>query len=188
MQKRTNKKTIGMIPYSLALRVANPSESDVEKKIYPIAQRYETVNLGQLANHIHEHNSQFSQGTIIGILTDMVDCIKEQLMSGNFVLLDGLCRIFYTLKATGVAKAEDFDSSMIQRVNLRADVDNVFEEELNYSSKFTYVASRKEQALAKQKEKAALTAGATPDDNENENENGNGNDNGNDNPGGEITE
>ena len=156
--KRTTSKTIGMIPYSLALRQSNPSDKNSEKKIYPVPQRGETVCLSQLAHHIKEHGSTFSEGSIIGILTDMVDCMKEQLLLGNFVNLDGLMRIFYTFRAKGCDDAESFDSSMIEKVNLRADIDDEFEELLNQKAKFVYVASREEQALARKKEKQALNA------------------------------
>ncbi len=154
--KRTTSKTIGMIPYSLALRSANPMESTAEKKVFPVAQRGETVSLSQLAHHIREHGSTFSEGSIIGILTDMVDCIKEQLLLGNFVNLDGLMRVFYTFSAKGADSADDFDVSMIEKVNLRADVDGEFESELNQKAKFVYVASRKEQAETRKAEKQAL--------------------------------
>lgn len=154
--KRTTSKTIGMIPYSLALRSVNPGDAESAKKIYPVAQRGETVSLSQLAYHIKEHGSTFSEGSIIGILTDMVDCIKEQLLLGNFVNLDGLMRVFYTFRSPGVDNADDFDSSMIEKVNLRADIDDEFEELLNQKAKFVYVASREEQAAARKKEKQAL--------------------------------
>lgn len=156
--KRTTRKTIGLIPYSLVLRSANPSEKNSEKKIYPVPQRGETITLAQLAYHIKEHGSLFTEGTIIGILTDMVDCIKEQILLGNFVNLDGLMRIFYTFHSQGADDAESFDSSMIEKVNLRADIDSDFEEMLNQRAKFEYVASRKEQAAAKKEEKAAINA------------------------------
>lgn len=156
--KRTTRKTIGLIPYSLVLRPSNPAEKNSKKKIYPIPQRGETVTLAQLAYHIKEHGSLFTEGTIIGILTDMVDCIKEQILLGNFVNLDGLMRIFYTFRAQGVDNAASFDSSMIEKVNLRADIDDEFEEMLNQKAKFEYVASRREQAAAKKSEKDAINA------------------------------
>jgi len=154
--KRTTSKTIGMIPYSLTLRSSNPLDETAKKKIYPVAQRGQTVSLSQLAHHIREHGSTFSEGSIIGILTDMVECIKEQLLLGNFVNLDGLMRIFYTFTAKGVENADDFDSSMIEKVNLRADVDDEFVAVLNQKAKFVYVASRKEQAETKKAEKLSL--------------------------------
>ena len=163
-----------MIPYSLALRLSNPSDKNSEKRVYPVPQRGETVGLSQLAHHIKEHGSTFSEGSIIGILTDMVDCIKEQLLLGNFVNLDGLARIFYTFRSEGGDNAGNFDSSMIEKVNLRADIDDEFEDLLNQKAKFVYVASRVEQAAARKKEKEALNAElGISDDNSGGNSGGN---------------
>lgn len=156
MATRTTSKTIGMIPYSLALRQTNPSDKNSEKKVFAVAQRGETVCLGQLAAHIKDHGTPFSEGTILGILTDCVDEIKEQLLLGNFVLLDGLAKIFYTLSSDGSDSVDSFDSQMIRRVNIRANVDDEFEAELNQKCKFVYVASRDQQADARKKEKAAI--------------------------------
>lgn len=155
--ERNSKKTIGFIPYSLTRRSTNPSDKDSEKKVFPIAQRGETVNLVQLSAHIHEHGSPFSEGTIHGILVDMVDCIKEQMLLGNFVLLDGLARFFYTLSAEGIDDPEKFDASMIKQVNIRCSVDAEFQNTLNNKAKFVYTASRKEQAQARKAEKEALS-------------------------------
>lgn len=153
---KTTKKSIGHLPYSLTARLSNPSDKNSEIRVYPIAQRNETVALSQLAYHIHEHNSQFSQGTIVGILTDLVDCIKEQLCAGNFVLLDGLARIYYTYSSEGAEKAEEFTSALITKVNLRAEIDDSFEAELNNAARFLFVPSRDEQEKAKRLQKEAL--------------------------------
>jgi len=91
-----NQQSIGYMPYSLRPQLVNPGDAESEKKIAAVAQRWETVNLAKLAHHIHEHNSQFSKGVIQGVLVDMVECIKEQLSSGNFVKLDGLATLGYT--------------------------------------------------------------------------------------------
>lgn len=154
--ERSSRKTIGFIPYSLTSRSTNPSDKNSEKKVYPIAQRGETINLVQLASHIHEHGSPFSEGTIHGILVDMVDCIKEQLLQGNYVILDGLVRFYYTLSAEGADSPEKFDASMIKQVNIRCLVDTEFQSTLNSKAKFVYSAGRKEQAEAKKQEKLSV--------------------------------
>jgi nucleoid DNA-binding protein len=43
-----------------------------------------------LAEHMANHNTPYSQGTIMGILTDMVTCIKELLLDGKSVRIDNL--------------------------------------------------------------------------------------------------
>ena len=40
----------------------------------------ETFDLAKLAEHMSKHNSPYSGGVIKGVLSDMVDCIKELLL------------------------------------------------------------------------------------------------------------
>ena len=50
----------------------------------------ETFDLAKLAEHMSKHNSPYSSGVIKGVLTDMVDCIKELLLDGKSVKIDDL--------------------------------------------------------------------------------------------------
>lgn len=152
-----NHKSIGYMPYSLRPQVINPGDAESSKKIAAVAQRWETVDLTQLSQHIHEHNSQFSKGVIIGVLTDMVECIKEQLSSGNFVKLDGLCTMGYSYSCQLADSATDFNpANDITRINCRTKFDSDFEVLLNVNAKFILVDTRDEQAAANRAKKAAL--------------------------------
>ncbi len=55
---------------------------------YPVIRQ--TLDLLALAEHMASHNTPFSVGTIYGLLTDMVKCIKEQCQEGNAVKIDNL--------------------------------------------------------------------------------------------------
>ena len=72
-----------------------------------------------IAQHIAEHNSVFSEGTILGLLTDAGKCILENLKAGNRVDLWDLGTFYVTLSCEGAATAEDFNTSLINHVNLR---------------------------------------------------------------------
>ncbi len=178
-------KTIGSIPYSLALRVCNPSESDIEKKIFASAQSRETIGLRLLAAHMRQHGSTYSVGTLVGVLSDAVECIVELLKSGYSVDLEGLARFYVTLNSTGVGKVEDFSTSLIKQVNIRADIADTATAELNSDVEFEYAMTREEQAKAKKAAKAALPSAPEDEGDDDGNENGNENGGGN---GGEITE
>ena len=52
----------------------------------------ETFDLAKLAEHMSKHNSPYSGGVIKGVLSDMVDCIKELLLDGKCVKIDDLDR------------------------------------------------------------------------------------------------
>ena len=70
------------IKYSYVPRSSNLSDADAKWLIYAAAQSTETINLQQIARHLSSHNSPFSEGTIIGLLTDFQKCIVEHLKRG----------------------------------------------------------------------------------------------------------
>lgn len=148
-------KVIGSIPYSLSLRPVSPGNTESEKKIFPTIQSRETVTLKMLAQHIREHGSSFSVGTLYGVLADMVECTKEMLMSGYRVSLDGLASFYLTGKAKAVDSVDDFNPSQIT-LSIRTEVDAEARAYVNTNPEFEYVMTREEQANAKKAAKAAL--------------------------------
>lgn len=64
-------------------------------KLYAYADNEAPITLEGLADHMSHHNTPFSKSTIIGILKDMVSCIRELNLSGQPVKIDGLA-IFST--------------------------------------------------------------------------------------------
>ena len=64
-------------------------------KYYAFADNETPMTLEGLADHMAHHNTPFSKGTIIGILKDMVSCIRELNLNGQPVKIDGLA-IFST--------------------------------------------------------------------------------------------
>lgn len=50
----------------------------------------EVYDLDKIAEHMAKHNSPFSAGSIKGVLTDMVECIKELLLDGKSAKIDDL--------------------------------------------------------------------------------------------------
>ena len=88
---------------------------------YPVIE--ETVNLDGLSEHMSNHNSPFSKGVIRGLLTDMVNCIKELLLEGKNVKIDDLAIFSIGIKNAkgGAATEEDFNVSRnISSVKLRS--------------------------------------------------------------------
>ena len=82
----------------------------------------ETVDLDALAEHISNHNSPFSKGVIKGLLTDMIQCIKELLLEGKNVKIDDLAIFSLGIKNKLMAdKEEDFTvAKNIEGVKLKA--------------------------------------------------------------------
>ena len=180
-------KSIGSMPYSLALRPTIPGDKNcTEKKIYGSIQQRETIGLRTLAQHIHEHGSSFSVGTLQGVLSDMVECTRELLKQGYSVDFEGLMRLYATANSQGVDNVEDFNPAVhFTRINLRGDVDDEVQSFLNSEPSFEYVMTREEQAKAKKAAKAALVVEGGGDDNgggsstgSETNQNGSGTENG----------
>ena len=66
------------------------STSDQYGKAYARVDYKEQFDISKLAKHMAEHNTPFSEGTIRGILTDMVKCIRELTLNGNTVKIENL--------------------------------------------------------------------------------------------------
>ena len=49
-----------------------------------------TINIDELAKHMSEHNTPYSKGAIKGVLTDMIGCVRELMLEGKAVKLEGL--------------------------------------------------------------------------------------------------
>ena len=108
------------VNFSLVLRSTNPSDKNSEQKVYPVAQMVDQVTLRDIAQHIHDHGSPFSVGTIVGLMLDTVQCIIENLKAGNRVDLDILGDFFLTLSAEGTDTATDYNAAAhVKHVNLR---------------------------------------------------------------------
>ena len=59
-------------------------------KYYARAEVKKTYDMKELAKHMHQHNAAFSAGLIVGVLTDMVACIKELVLEGHVVKIADL--------------------------------------------------------------------------------------------------
>lgn len=156
-------RIIGAIPYSKGLRLKNPSEKDSTKEIVAFNQERETINLALLAKHIKEHGSSFSTGTIYGVMTDMVECVVELLLSGYGVLINGLGKFGVSLTVSGVDmdEADDFSAANITGVKPTFYADEELKMALNANPEFEYVATRAAQAQAKKEESQRVANGQT---------------------------
>ncbi|MCR5242992.1 MAG: DNA-binding protein [Prevotella sp.] len=91
----------------------NNEKSDSFGRYYAYADNNKPIGIRELANHMTSHGSPFSEGTISGIITDMVKCIRELSLNGQPVKLDDLA-IFsaHIENHGGWASLEDVDLSM----------------------------------------------------------------------------
>ena len=82
----------------------------------------ETIDLDGLSEHMSHHNSPYSKGVIKGLLTDMIQCIKELLLQGKNVKIDDLAIFSLGIKnKLAAVTEEDFTvSKNIEGVKLKA--------------------------------------------------------------------
>ncbi len=82
-----------------------------------------TINVDELAKHMSEHNTPYSKGAIKGVLTDMIGCVRELMLEGKAVKLEGLA-IFSAgirTKKNGAPTSADFSTTKhIDSVYMRA--------------------------------------------------------------------
>ena len=80
----------------------NDAIQGVLGKYYARVEYKGTIGLRELANHMHHHNTAFSKGIILGVLNDMVDCIKELALLGYVVKIDDLGLFKASVDANGL--------------------------------------------------------------------------------------
>ena len=175
-----------MIFYDLRQNKNKDSKAFNKWFAYPVIK--ETVDLDDLASHMSNHNTVFSKGVILGMLTDMVGCIKELLLEGKNVKIADLAIFSLGIKNNGGAdKAEDFNVvKHLKGVKLRARATGeLVAKNLNASLKKAGTATSP-QTTSPQPSPSGEGAGQTGNENGNqggsENQNQGGNQGGTTNP------
>ena len=69
----------------------------------------ETVDIEGLAEHMRRHNSPFSKGQLLAILTDIVGCIKELCLESKSVRIDGLGIFEARVRSKGAKTRPEFN-------------------------------------------------------------------------------
>ena len=170
----------------------NNTTSQAYGKYYPRVSYKQTMGIHEMAVHMAEHNTPFSEGTIEGILRDFVKCTREQTLMGNTVKVDDLaifkvsvigngCTLLYdaendkTISASiGTISKTDKTGAAVQSLKLLAQATGEYtRDELNKVAKLAWTdKAAAEIAAAKA---AALGGGGSEQSGGSENgENGGG--------------
>ena len=178
-------RSIGYLRYSIGKRKTNPSDKDSEEKFVAMAQARESIDINLLAQHMSEHGSPFTSGTIKGVIEDAVTHIIELLRQGYSVRLDGLCSLRLTFRCEPQTLVENvIPSNVVKKVNIRALVDESAVNAVNSNIEYEYVMTRAAQAAAKKAAKEKLATNGADNDKPADNDNNGGGDNN----GGDVTE
>lgn len=100
----------------------NQKIAEAYGKWFPRVVSDETIGLEELAAHMASHNTPYSKGAILGMLTDAAACTKELLLLGKNVKFADIAIFSLGLKVKGGAPTkEDFSvAKYILGLKLRA--------------------------------------------------------------------
>ena len=140
-----------MIPYSVSM-LKNQMKPEEPAKAYDNGQIREKMSTEKFIAHVASHNSVFSKGTIKGVLADVACCLREQLLNGNKIQLDGLGTFGFTLSSQGAESLEKFTATNIKKINVIFTPDTDLEGLID-DAVFEPVASRVAQAAVLKAEK-----------------------------------
>ena len=88
-------------------KVTESTESEQAGKFYARVSYKQTLSVQDMAHHMAEHNTMFSEGSITGILIDFVKCVREQVLMGNTVKIDNLAIFKATVEANALETMYD---------------------------------------------------------------------------------
>jgi len=93
--------------YSLVQR-SNPTDPTAAKRVYAQSQYESIIELDEFAKHIADHGSVYTRDIVQGVITKMVDCMKELLIDGKRIKLGELGTFQLSLTSTGAKTADEF--------------------------------------------------------------------------------
>lgn len=141
-----------MIDYSVYMMTPTYSK-DETPKAYAKNQVSEIWSLEKFAKHISDHNGVYSRGTVKGVISDMCECLVEQLLNGNKIQLGELGTFGISISSEGAESIEKFTSKNIKAVNILFSPGADFENLIG-RAEFNPVASRVAQKATLKAEKA----------------------------------
>ena len=94
-------------------KVAEDSEREQAGKTYARVDYKETLEVEDMARHMAEHNTAFSEGLITGILIDFVKCVREQVLNGNTVKIKNLAIFKATVEANALEVLYDAEQDKV---------------------------------------------------------------------------
>ena len=127
------------------------------ERAYAKAQVREVWDSDKFINHLAAHNAVFTRGTFKGVISDVCNCIVEQVLNGNKIALGELGTFQASISCESAEDMKQFTAENIKAVNLVFTPGPDFENMIGKAT-FNPVTSRKLQvaALKAQKQKAAI--------------------------------
>ena len=99
-------------------KVTETSESEQAGKLYARVDYKQSLSVQDMAHHMAEHNTAFSEGLITGILIDFVRCVREQVLNGNTVKIDNLAIFKATVEANALETLYDAQNDKVAQATI----------------------------------------------------------------------
>lgn len=99
-------------------KVTENSETEQAGKLYARVSYKQTMDLHDMAAHMAEHNTAFSEGLIVGVLTDFVKCVREMVLNGNTVKVGNLAIFKATVEANALETLYDAQTDKVASATL----------------------------------------------------------------------
>ena len=99
-------------------KVDESSETEQAGKLYARVSYKETMGIHEMAEHMAHHNTAFSEGLIVGVLTDFVKCVREMVLSGNTVKVGNLAIFKATVEANGLETLYDAEQDKVAQATM----------------------------------------------------------------------
>ena len=109
--------TKGMIELYLS-KVTENSETEQAGKIYARVSYKESMDIHDMAAHMAKHNTAFSEGLIVGVLTDFVKCVREMVLDGNTVKVGNLAIFKATVEANALDTLYDAQTDKVAQATM----------------------------------------------------------------------
>ena len=98
----------------------NNSKSTAYGKWYARAVSNETLTFKQFIEHVISHGSVYDRGTVTGILTQMLDCLKELILDSKKVKFGDFGTFYASIRSTGAMEIDKYNvTEYIKGVSLR---------------------------------------------------------------------
>ena len=99
--------------FSIRHKVTESSETEQAGKLYARVSYKQAMTIQDMARHMAEHNTVFSEGSILGVLTDFVKCVREMVLMGNTVKIENLAIFKATVEANALEVLYDAEQDKV---------------------------------------------------------------------------
>ena len=99
-------------------KVTETSETEQAGKLYARVSYKQAMTIQDMARHMAEHNTVFSEGSILGVLTDFVKCVREMVLMGNTVKIDNLAIFKATVEANALEVLYDAEQDKVATASI----------------------------------------------------------------------